>query len=167
MAPYLGECCFDRTFNRLHPATEVLMSPSLVFFVVFATYIPTNATTQDYRVAFEGRPLKKVESSFELTTSRSLSADQSFEYSVRIVERQGRYYWASRGMKELTRSEGGAYITFHAVDGSGYVRVGAPMFLDLRDQLPEEQRRREIGYVEHLLSQFSSITYYGNRTKAR
>lgn len=139
----------------------------LVLIVVFATYIPPNVLAQDYHVAFEGRPLKKVESSFELTSSHNLNADESFEYSVRVVERQGKYYWASRGMRELIRSESGAYITFHAADGSGYVRVGNPMLLDLRDQLPEEQRRKEIGYVEHLLSQFSSITYFGNRAKAR
>src|SRR5687767_9751177 len=101
---------------------------------------------QDHTVVFEGQPLKKVESSFQLTTSRDLSPDESFEYSVRIVERRGKYYWASRGMKELIRSESGAYITFHAVDGSGYVRTGVPFLLELRDRLPENQRVKEIGY---------------------
>ena len=33
--------------------------------------------------------------------------------------------------------------------------------------LPDQQRSKEIGYVEHLLSQFASITYYGNRLGAR
>ena len=93
--------------------------------------LPSVALGQGYAVVFEGRPLRAVESSFELSTSRELSEDESFEYSVRIVERGGKYYWASRDMKELLRSESGVYITYHALDGSGYVRVGSPRFLGL------------------------------------
>lgn len=121
------------------------------------------AEAQDHRVVFEGRPLHKVESSFTETETADLTPEESFEYSVRIVERAGQFYWASRDMRRLTRSESGAYITFHAVNGSGYVRIYIPMMLDLRERLPLETRRREIGYVEHLLAGFTSITYYGNR----
>lgn len=137
----------------------------LVFLIVFTAFVA--AYGQDYQVVFEGRPLVKVDSSFERTTTQKLTADESFELLVRIVERQGKYYWASRGMKELVRSESGAYLTFHAIDGSGYVRVGTPMMLDLRDRMPEPQRQREIGYVEHLVIQFQSVTYYGNRATTR
>jgi hypothetical protein len=129
--------------------------------------VPVALSAQDYRVVFEGRPVRKVESSFEAVLPSTLSADDAFKYSVRIIERNGKYYWASRDMRELLRHEAGAYITFFAVDGSGYVRIGVPVLLDLRDQLPDEQRRKEIGYVEHLLTQFVSITYYGNRLGAR
>jgi hypothetical protein len=118
------------------------------------------------RVVFEGLPIKKVESSFLQTAEAALTSDEAFEYQVRIVERNGVYYWASRGMRRLVRSEAGSYITFHAVDGSGYVRVGTPLLLDLRDQLPPAERRQEIGYVEHMPVQFGSITYYGNRKGA-
>jgi hypothetical protein len=59
-----------------------------------------------------------------------------------------------------------SYITYHASDGTGYVRTGTALLLDLRDRLPESQRREEIGYVEHLLTQLASITYYGNRKGA-
>jgi hypothetical protein len=115
------------------------------------------------RVVFEGEPLKRVESSFEGTSSIDLEREDAFKARVRIVERSGRYYWQSRGMKEMTRSESGAYITYAAIDGSGYVRTHIPVMLDLREHLPEERRDREIGYTEHLLIQFASITYFGNR----
>ena len=130
--------------------------------MVVALLLPHSAVGQE-SVVFEGLPLKRVESFFLATETRNLSNDESFEFQVRIVERNGKYYWASRGMKELIRSEGGSYITYHAVDGVGYIKVGNSLLLDLRDMLPEEQRRQEIGYVEHLLTQFASITYYGNR----
>jgi len=126
------------------------------------------ASAQDYKkVVFEGHPIRKVESSFERVVSSTLSDQDALKYAVRIVEMQGKYYWASREMRELVRHESGAYITFLAVDGSGYVRIGIPLMLDLRDQLPPEQRSKEIGYTEHLLIQFASVTYYGNRRGAR
>ena len=136
-------------------------------FAALALALPTALLAQDYRVVFEGRPLRKVESSFEQVLPTTLNTDDAFKYSVRIVERQGKYYWASRDMRALLRHEAGAYITFFAVDGSGYIRIGIPMMLDLRDHLPPEQRSKEIGYVEHLVTQFASITYYGNRLGAR
>ena len=135
--------------------------------VVLAIVVPGVGWAQDYTLVFEGRPLRKVESSFERIVPSTLSSEDAFKYAVRIVERQGKYYWGSREMRELVRHEAGAYITFVAVDGSGYIRIGIPMMLDLRDQLPAEQRRKEIGYTEHLLIQFGSVTYYGNRLGAR
>lgn len=33
----------------------------------------------------------------------------------------GRYYWASRDNKEMTASASGAFVTFTALDGSGYL----------------------------------------------
>ena len=59
--------------------------------------------------------------------------------------------------------ESGAYVTYHAVDGSGYVRVAGPVLSGLLEQLPAEQRSGEVEYVEHLVIQFGSVTYFGNR----
>ena len=137
-------------------------------FVVTASLLLTGSlSAQDYRVVFEGRPVAKVEANFEEVQRTELRADKAFEYAVRIVQRQGRYYWASREMKRLIRHEAGAYITYVAIDGTGYVRTFIPMMLAMRDQLSLEQQSREIGYTEHLLTQFASITYFGNRLGAR
>ncbi len=143
------------------------MRSILLLLLVAASALPVTARAQDYTVVFEGRPLRKLEASFESAVPTTLGSDDAFTYSVRIVQRQNKYYWASRDMRQLARHEAGAYITFSALDGTGYIRIGVPMLLDLRDVLPENQRKREIGYVEHLLTQFSSITYYGNRVGAR
>lgn len=143
-----------------------MRSALLVLFTV-AGFAPAVVFAQDYTVVFEGRPLRKVESSFGGTLEGAVTADDAFKYSVRIVERQGKFYWASRDMLELIRRESGAYITFFAANGSGYIRINIPEMLDLRDLLPDDQRRKEIGYVEHLLIQFASVTYYGNRLGAK
>ncbi len=129
-----------------------------------AVVLPAVLGAQDYSVVFEGRPVEKVEVAFGGTLPVRLSADEGFRYAVRIVERGGRYFWASREMRELVRRETAGYVTFVAPDGSGYVRILSPMLEALRAQLPEAERRREATYTEHLTIQLGSITYFGNRS---
>lgn len=140
--------------------------PAVALFLATLILFTPAAVRAQEAVVFEGRPIKKVTAGFEGVREDQLSADQTFEYQLRIVERNGKFFWASRQMKPLIRTESGAYITYVATDGSGYIRVGAPMLLDLRDRLPPERRAREIGYVEHLVLQFASVNYYGNRAGA-
>lgn len=76
-----------------------------------------------------------------------------------ISEIGGRYYWASRENKEMTRQEGGAFITFLAVDGGGYVRIIAPGMKQAVSLTGETEAKFD--YVEHLLIGLKSVTYYG------
>ena len=76
-----------------------------------------------------------------------------------ISEIGGRFYWATRENKELTRHESGAFVTFIATDGSGYVRSILPRFKNAASLMsPTEER---FDYVEHLLTGLASVTYYG------
>lgn len=138
---------------------------TILGFVVFLCVAFGQANAQRSTTVFEGFPTKKVESAFVDTRTEALTKNQSFEYQVRVLERNGKYYWASREMRQLLRSESGPYITFHAVDGSGYIRIYQDFMYEMMKQLPEEQRKQEIGYVEHLVIQFGSVTYYGNRSR--
>jgi hypothetical protein len=69
------------------------------------------------------------------------------------------YFWASRENVPMVRIESGAYITYVAVNGAGYVRVidaaakGAASLLGGAEE--------EFDYTEHLLIGLRSITYYG------
>jgi hypothetical protein len=40
-----------------------------------------------------------------------------------ISEIGGNYYWVTRENKEMFRRTSGTFVTYAAVDGSGYVRV--------------------------------------------
>lgn len=115
-------------------------------------------------VAFEGRPVWKVETSAGGTFRDEMRADASFEYQVRVLERNGRYYWASREMKELVRSESGVYVTYHAVDGSGYVRVLRPAFSRPKASTAPAGEEFEPEYMEHLILGFATITYFGTQS---
>lgn len=114
-------------------------------------------------VVFYGQPAKKVTTTHEATDTEALTPESASQLAVTITFQDGKYYWASRSNKPLFRSESGSYITFHAVDGSGYIRVYQPFMYELMAQLPPGQRDREIGYVEHLVHMFGSITYFGHK----
>ena len=76
-----------------------------------------------------------------------------------VSEVGGRYYWATRQNKELIRRSAGAFITYSAIDGSGYVRVIDPAFkATVALVSPTESR---FDYVEHLLIGLRTVTYYG------
>ena len=64
-------------------------------------------------------------------------------------------------MTEVARSESGAYVTYHALNGSGYVRVLSLSMRRMADLLPENERRQQVRYMEHLTLGFSTFTYIG------
>ncbi len=70
------------------------------------------------------------------------------------------YYWASRENTEMVRLERGAFITYLAVNGSGYVRVIAPDMKQAAALMGETEAKFD--YVEHLLIGLKSVTYYGS-----
>ena len=75
--------------------------------------------------------------------------------------RDGRYFWTSRKMTEMSRSESGVYITYTALNGSGFVKVYAEEMRRLIELLPEEDSRSEVRYIEHVYLGLTTITYVG------
>lgn len=81
-----------------------------------------------------------------------------------VISRIGeKYYWASRGNKEMLREESGAFTTFFAVDGSGYVRFIQPEMKEAASLMAETEAKFD--YVEHMPIGLRSVTYYGTRAQ--
>ena len=59
----------------------------------------------------------------------------------------------------MVRIESGAFITFVAVDGGGYVRMIAPGEKKMVSLIGDTEAKFD--YVEHLLTGLKSVTYYG------
>lgn len=72
----------------------------------------------------------------------------------------GKYYWATRDNLELIRVQSGAYSTFFATNGAGYVRVIDPNKKDVASLAGNTEA--EFDYVEHMLLGLRSVTYYGD-----
>ena len=108
---------------------------------------------------FHGTPLLKISEGGTERAPESLSRERAANLGCVISVIGKDHYWASRENKGLVRRENGAFVTFIAVDGSGYVRIVNPrMKSEASSMGPTET---EFDYVEHLLIGLRSVTYYG------
>lgn len=120
------------------------------------------AEDQD-RVVFLGTP--KLRAIVTPTGAEQVPLDEKYarQKGVIIIERNGKYYWASRENKLLFRTESGSYITYVSADGAGYVRTFTPAMSEMKKKLPPEMKAGEVDYVEHLVQQFDTITFFGDK----
>jgi hypothetical protein len=112
-------------------------------------------------VVFEGYPSRKVEVTEQAAATYEITKPKSIDYKV-LIEREGEnYYWRTRNNIQLVPMKSGAYVTFLAVNGSGYVRILNDNMREMYKVLPEEENNTTYLYMEHLIHQMGSITYYG------
>lgn len=112
-------------------------------------------------IEFEGAPSLKLEVREGKVSTQAVPFDRRRESAVRIVRDGDRYLWATRNNLPMLKQESGAYVTYVAVSGAGYVRVLGLALRSAIHQLPPEQRDREYIYTEHMLHQLGSVTYFG------
>jgi hypothetical protein len=108
---------------------------------------------------FKGQPTVKISEGGVSRVPEQLSYNQAVNFECVISEIGGRYYWASRENKELLRTEGGAFITLVARDGSGAIRIIKPGLKTAASLMSDTEAKFD--YVEHLLIGLRSVIYYG------
>jgi hypothetical protein len=111
------------------------------------------------RTVLSGVPSVKVSEGGLTRTPETVQRSEAANLVCVISEIDGKYYWASRENKPLVRIEAGAFVTYVALDGSGYVRQLLPSYKRSASMLSSTEETFD--YVEHLLSGLRSITYYG------
>lgn len=127
------------------------ISISLTVFTVICSAQP---------FAFTGIPFVKIsEAGIERNIER-IDKNNSQNLNCVIKEVDGKFYWETRGNKQLVRLDSlGAFVTFVAVDGSGYIRIVKPNLKDAASLM--SQTEKSFDYIEHLLLGLRTITYYG------
>jgi hypothetical protein len=108
---------------------------------------------------FVGSPITKVSEGGILRTAETLPPDRAATLLCVISTDNGKYYWASRGNVELIPLSAGAFTTYIAVNGSGFVRVISPGLKEVASLAGETET--SFDYVELLLLGLRSVTYYG------
>ncbi len=114
-------------------------------------------------IVFTGVPEIKISEGGVSRVPETLTKDKAIKFKCTITKADDKYYWASRENVELVPIASGAFITYWAVNGSGYVRLVKPEMKGEVRKLgtvagdPEEK----FDYVEHLLLGLKSVTYYG------
>lgn len=76
------------------------------------------------------------------------------------------YYWASRRNTPLHRSESGIFVLFHAVNGSGYIKIVNPELKPSKEAAALLGISGKYDYFEHLSQMLWSIKYYGKIEEA-
>ena len=77
-------------------------------------------------VVFAGNPSTMIVVGPEGLNSKDLTPKQQLDAGVVVIKRGERYLWASREYRELARINAGAFVTYVATSGSGYVRYWRP-----------------------------------------
>ena len=120
------------------------------------------ASAQTPVTVVRGIPQFKISEGGTERQPEALTRAVAVNLGVVISQIGDNYYWASRENTPLVAIDAGAFVTYFAVNGSGYVRVIKPEMKGAASLLggPEAQ----YDYVEHLLQGLRSITYYGTLT---
>jgi hypothetical protein len=110
---------------------------------------------------FSGVPMTKISEGGISRVSQELDRKDAITPVCVISKTEGKYYWTTRENKEMNRSLSGAFETYIAVDGSGYVRAIRPKMKEAASLMDKTEKKYD--YVEHLLIGLRSVTYYGVR----
>jgi hypothetical protein len=116
---------------------------------------------QPATTVFRGRPSVKISEGGVERLPEQFPREKAVTLDCVISQIGDSYYWASRENVELARMESGSFVTYIALNGSGYVRTIKPELKKAASLMgPTEE---QFDYVEHLLIGLRSVTYYGRR----
>ena len=110
---------------------------------------------------FKGRPLLKISEGGVERTPEQVARDRAVTLECVISQIGDSFYWASRANVRMARVEGGAFITYMALNGEAYVRMVKTDAKSAAALMSDTEAR--LDYVEHALLGLRSVTYYGNR----
>jgi hypothetical protein len=123
--------------------------------------IVSNTSFAGEEIVFSGVPSIKISEGGIERTQETLSQPKALDFKCVISKVDDKYYWTTRENTPMVPIESGAYITFVALNGSGYVRVLSPDMKSVASIL--SQTEEKFDYTEHLLLGLRSIIYYGTR----
>lgn len=135
------------------------MKKVILTVIILMVALPLHAKEA---VIFTGIPEIIISEGGVSRVPENLNKEKAVKFKCTITKIYDKYYWTSRENIELIPISSGAFITYWAVNGSGYVRIVKPEMKKLVEfgaitGEPEEK----FDYVEHLLLGLKSVTYYG------
>jgi len=101
----------------------LFLAPLFLVFIVPVSFAQSETI-------FSGMPTLKISEGGIERSPEKLARKDAANLKCVISKIGAKYYWASRENKEMFREESGAFTTFFAIDGSGYVRVIFPEVKD-------------------------------------
>lgn len=116
-------------------------------------------SAQSAETVFKGRPQLQITETALNRVPKQIGEAEADGFECVISKIGKRYYWASRENRELVRVVSEGFITYVAVDGSGYVRLVDPQRKSSVSLVSGTEDRFD--YVEHVLTGLRSMSYFG------
>lgn len=133
---------------------------NLILLLIIFCLEPVGAVEET--VEFTGIPVVRIDTSGDASSPNRLTKNKANEAILKIVRVGDQYLWRSRGDILMNKVSGGAFLTYIAENGSGYVRIINPALKSALCEPGKETLDCKYSYVEHLTALLSSVTYYGN-----
>ena len=112
-------------------------------------------------IIFSGVPVLRISEGGVDRVVENIKEEKAFEFKCVITKIGNKYFWSTRNNVELIPMQSGAFLTFVATSGAGYVRI---IMSGLKDAAAlTDETARQYDYVEHMLTGLKSVTYFGNQ----
>jgi hypothetical protein len=105
-------------------------------------------------LVFAGTPSVRIDADGGQSVRVELSDLGAKKYECRIVAKGKKLLWASRGNRELIRSDSGDYTYFISPEGTGYIKVALT-------------KSAAFDYMESFTTELKTVTYWGKRSPAQ
>ena len=102
---------------------------------------------------FTGIPSVRIDADGAQSIRVELSDLGAKKYECRIVGRGKKYFWASRGNRELIRSDSGDYTYFISPEGTGFIKIALT-------------KSGAFDYMESFTTEMKTVTYWGKRSSS-
>lgn len=132
------------------------LSATFTFAVVMSLCAGAGLDAQSAVTVFKGTPSTKVSEGGVERLPEAVPREKAVNVQAVVSQIGDSYYWASRENTELIRFDSGGYITFIAVNGSGYIRVLKSEARSVAALLNPTEAAFD--YVEHVLIGLRSVT---------
>lgn len=103
---------------------------------------------------FAGTPSVRIDADGGQSVRVELSDLGAKKYECRIIAKGKKFLWASRGNRELIRSDSGDYTYFISPEGTGYIKVALT-------------KSGPFDYMESFTTELKTVTYWGKRTQSQ
>ncbi len=143
------------------PANNMVTMGRLMLLLSILTLIGPRLNAQAPSTVFKGRPVVKISEGGTERTPSPVPPDSAVNLECVISQIGNSYYWASRENTPMTRIDAGAFTTYLATNGAGYVRVINAEAKNAAALMGDAEAKFD--YVEHALIGLRSVTYYGLR----
>ena len=136
------------------------MIKKIIFGLFLACMFLLPVYAQDAEeVIFAGTPIVKISEGGASRVAEDLKGAKAEEAECVILKVGDKYLWKTRNNVEMSQIESGAFVTFVAISGAGYVRIIPPNLKEAASLMDETEKKYD--YVEHMIIGLKSVTYYG------